>query len=105
MRLGPIFSEKKICCEKRHFALLYYNSEIWHLPTLKTSLKQSLLSASAKALKICCCNYEYNLSFINLHKSCLRATLDEMMHYKLALCLFKLYNTEFNELDLTSIKF
>ena len=34
------------------FSILYYNSEIWQLPTLKTILKQSLLSASAKALRV-----------------------------------------------------
>ena len=34
------------------YSILYYNSEIWHLPTLKPELNQMLLSASAKALKI-----------------------------------------------------
>ena len=57
---------------------------------LKTTLKQSLLSTSAKALKVCCNNYEYDLSFINLHKSCKRATPEELMIYKLSLSLYKL---------------
>ena len=61
----------------------YYNLEIWQLPTLKTTLKQSLLSASATALKVCYSNYEYTLSFINLHKNCLRATPDEMRLIKM----------------------
>ena len=30
------------------YSTLYYNSEIWHLPTLKTTLKQSLLRTSAE---------------------------------------------------------
>ena len=30
------------------YSILYYNSEIWQIPTLKTTLKQSLLSTSAK---------------------------------------------------------
>ena len=30
------------------YSILYYNSEIWHLPTLKTTLKQSLLRTSAE---------------------------------------------------------
>ena len=34
------------------YSILYYNSEIWHLPSLKPELKQSLLSASATALKL-----------------------------------------------------
>ena len=101
------FSKKELLSlvTSNFYSLLYYNSEIWHLPTLKTTLKQSLLSASSKALKICCCNHEYNLSFINLHKSCLRATPDEMMHYKLALSLFKLYNSEFNEFEFVGLNF
>ena len=34
------------------YSILYYNSEIWHLPSLKPTLKQKLLSASARALKV-----------------------------------------------------
>ena len=34
------------------YSILYYNSEIWQLP-VKNVLKQKLLSASAKALKVC----------------------------------------------------
>ena len=49
------------------YSILYYNSKIWHIPTLKATLKQSLLSTSAKALKVCCSSYEYNLSFNDLH--------------------------------------
>ena len=32
------------------YSIMYYNAEIWHLPSLKTSIKQKLLSASAQAL-------------------------------------------------------
>ena len=34
------------------YSVLFYNSEIWHIPTLKPEIKQMLLSASAKALKL-----------------------------------------------------
>ena len=87
------------------YSILYYNSEIWQLPTLKAPLKQSLLSSSAKALKICCNNYEYELSFINLHKSCKRANPEELMLYKMALCLFKLYNMDFNSFEFVGLNF
>ena len=87
------------------YSILYYNSEIWQIPTLKTTLKQSLLSTSAKALKVCCSSYEYNMSFINLHKSCLRATPDEMLTYKLAICLFKVYNVTFNQIEFVGFNF
>ena len=87
------------------YSILYYNSEIWQLPTLKTTLKQSLLSTSAKALKVCCKNYANDLSFINLHKNCKRATPEELMIYKLALSLFKLYNHDFNQLEFVGLNF
>ena len=34
------------------YSILFYNSEIWHLPSLKATLKQKLLSASARALNL-----------------------------------------------------
>ena len=75
------------------YSLLYYNSEIWHLPSLKSTLKQKLLSASAKALKVCWKSPSYYISFDSLHKISKRATPEQLMKYKLALSLHKLYNT------------
>ena len=40
------------------------NSEIWQLPSLKVTLKQKLLSASAKALKVCARLANNDTSFI-----------------------------------------
>ena len=42
---------------------------------------------------------DQNISFINLHKMCERATPEMYMNYKLALCLYKLYNVEFNPIE------
>ena len=73
------------------YSILNYNSEIWQLPSLKVTLKQKLLSASAKALKVCARLADSDISFINLHAMCNRATPIQVMRYKLALCLYKLY--------------
>ena len=43
--------------------------------------------------------------FINLHKSCKRATPEELMMYKMSLCLFKLYNINFNPLEFVGVNF
>ena len=52
-----------------YYSILYYNSEIWHVPSLKTQIKQLILSASAKALKVCMFKPEtYRLSV------CMRST-------------------------------
>ena len=49
------------------YSILYYNSEIWHLPTLKATLKRSIKGASSNALKICTKNYNYIMSYDQLH--------------------------------------
>ena len=72
---------------------------------LYTTLKQKLLSASAKALRACTKVIDYYQSFISLHTICRRATPEMLMKYKLALCLFKLYNESFNSLEFTLLNF
>ena len=84
---------------------MYYNSELWHIPTLKASLKQKLLSASAKALRLCNNYIDYGQSFVNLHKMCNRATPDKILKYKLALSLHKLYNKDFNSIEFAHLNF
>ena len=59
------------------YSILFYNSEVWHLNTLNQSLKNSLLSISAKALKICAKSSDvWMLSYPNLHEMAGRATPD-----------------------------
>ena len=35
------------------YSILHYNSEIWHIHSLKQSIKQKILSSSANVLKAC----------------------------------------------------
>ena len=74
------------------YSILFYNSEIWHLPTLKTNFKQKILSSSARAIKCGLKNYDPEISFLRLHEMARRTTPDNFMHYKLAIALYKLYN-------------
>ena len=76
------------------YLILYYNSEIWHIPTLKATIKIKLLSASAfsKAFRVCTSYIDFGQSFQNLQQMCKRATPEKIMKYKMALCLIKLYN-------------
>ena len=67
------------------YSVLYYNSEIWHLPTLNPHLKQKLLSASANALKVCLTQLPINTSFESIHRLAKRATPNQMSDYKHAL--------------------
>ena len=49
------------------YSKLYYNSEIWLIDNLNPRCKQMLLSASAKALKICMFFPDPELSFLHIH--------------------------------------
>ena len=75
---------------------------------MKERLKTKLLSASAKALKMCMKNYDPFISFENLHAINKRATPNMMLLYKHSIELHKLYNannqsTEWIELNLNQI--
>ena len=87
------------------YSILFYNSEVWHLPNLKAPLKQLLLSASAKALKLSQRTPDPFESFINIHKSCNRASPEQMIIYKHAILLHKLYNTHQPQTDWIELNF
>ena len=87
------------------FSILYYNSEIWHLPTLKTELKQKLISISARAIKTCMYYPDNMISFENIHKMNNRAMPNAVMLYKHAIQLFKIYNAIEYTFDWTILNF
>ena len=97
--------ELRTIITSNYFSVLYYNSEIWHLPSLTLNTKKILMSASAAPLKLCTTLYDQNMSFITLHSITKRATPPQMMKYKLALQLHKLYNNENMSNDWLSLFF
>ena len=74
------------------YSILYYNSEVWHIPKLQPALKQLILSASANALKTTQRNPDLFESFIDKHANCKRATPNQMIIYKHAILAHKIYN-------------
>ena len=76
------------------YSIMYYNSEIWNIPTLHCEAKQKLLSISANALKICTPTYHDRMSHLELHTLNKRATPDQMCVYKQAMVLYKLIETQ-----------
>ena len=74
------------------YSIIYYNSEIWHLPNLSNQLNQQLYAASATALKLCTPEYTWSMSYHELHAINKRATPPQLMKYKLSLQLYKLFN-------------
>ena len=81
------------------YSILYYNSEVLHIPNLKPPLKQLLLSASADELKLSQRSSDIYELYIDVHKSCKRATPNQMITYKHAILLHKLYNVNFPQAD------
>jgi hypothetical protein len=87
------------------YSVLYYNSEVWHLPTLKPQIKQLILSASANALKCSQRKPDPMESFLNIHLEAKRATPEKVMIYKHAILLHKLYNTQCPNLEWVDLHF
>ena len=61
------------------YSVLFYNSEIWHIPSLKNELKKKLTSLSAKAIKTCMYYPDRMISHTNLHKMNNRAMPEAFM--------------------------
>ena len=76
------------------YSVLYYNSEIWHLQSLKTNLKHKLLSTSAKAIKTCVKFCTNDVSFVRLHEMYNRSLPENFLLYRHALLLYKLINSD-----------
>ena len=95
--------EFKALLTSNYYSILYYNSEIWHLPTLSPHLKQKLLSSSANALKLCLTALPPNTSFETIHNLTKWATPLQITIYKHALQLYKLYNTNIMTEDWISL--
>ena len=75
-----------------YYSIMFYNSEVWHLPTLNAKLKHDLFVASAQALKVALHYPDTSLSYSDLHRLAKRATPDMYCKYKCAILLFKTFN-------------
>ena len=92
--------------QKDNSLTLLVTMEIWHIPTLNQSLKNSLRSVSAKAIKLCMkSNDHWLLSHADLHEIAGRALPERMMHYKLALQLHRTFNLQSPTQDWLGINF
>ena len=67
---------------------------LWH-----TAQKKQLFLALALPLKLCTHKYDQLISFTSLHSINKRATPDQMIKYKTALMLYKIYNNELMQFE------
>ena len=75
------------------------------MPTLKYYIKQLLLSASAKALKISQVSPNPMESYVDIHLLCKRALPIQILLCKYALLLHKLYNKQIPQMDWIEVNF
>ena len=87
------------------YSIVYYNSDIWLMPSLKPQLLQQLLSASASALKMISYTYDHSISFDQIHSLLNRATPKMFMAYKHALMLYRIFNDSNQSCDWVSLNF
>ena len=72
------------------YLVLFYNAEIWYLPTLNPPLQTTFIISIA--LTLCTIYYNDHTSFQDLHTLNNRATPNQLMHYKHALLIYELQN-------------
>jgi hypothetical protein len=88
-----------------YYSILYYNAEIWLIPSLTHQAKTHLYSASANPLKMCYPFYDNSISFERLHSITKRPPPDSIIKFKHALLLHKIYNSTEPNKDWTDIFF
>ena len=87
------------------YSILYYNSQIWLLPSLSRPAKQALLSASATPLKLCCKMFHTLMSYIQLHKTINHPTPNDYTKYNHAILLHKIHNNQNHSKDWLDLNF
>ena len=87
------------------YSILYFGSEIWHIPTLNYHCKRMLLSASANALKLCNLYYDPTISYIDLHTLHKRALPTKFCFYRHCLLLYRVFNNSIPEKDWLDLNF
>jgi Golgi nucleoside diphosphatase len=78
--------------KSNYFSILYYNSKVWHLESLKRNIYNKLLSALANAICVALNYPDQFISFTDLHKQVKRATPKVLNLYELFLLLYKTFN-------------
>ena len=68
-----------------YYSILYYNSEVWLLPTLSPQSKQKLISAFAAPLKLTTVNFDRMMSYDSL-PTLPKPTSHPKSNYKLRTC-------------------
>ena len=91
----PYFTKQEMhqLVTSNYYSILFYNSEIWHKPSLHHYCKTQLVAASATGIKLCPGGDVNAISYKDLQVLNKRATPHQLMlWHKYALLLYKLVN-------------
>ena len=72
---------------------LYYGSEVWHIPGRTAAQNKKLKLASANAIRSCDRTLTIFHTHTQIHSISNRALPDQMLNYKHAISMYKLFNT------------
>ena len=86
------------------YSKLYYGSEIWHIPGRTLAQNKKLKLASANAIRACNTDLTIFHTHTEIHSTANRALPDQMLNYKQAISMYKLFNhcqpeTEFLQMN------
>ena len=85
--------EAKTLLTSMFYSKLYYGSEVWHLPSRTQTQNKKLKFASANAIRSCCNSFTIFNTHTQIHKAVNRALPDQMITYKHAITMYKLFKT------------
>ena len=87
------------------YSILYFNCDVWLIPSLKPQLKQQILSASSKALMLSTPNYHNLMSYEQIHAINKRSTPKQILMYKHSILLYKVWNDSLYSKDWIALHF
>ena len=98
-------TELNMLLTSNFYSILYYNCDVWLIPSLKPQLKQQILSASSKALMLSTPNYHNLMSYEQIHAINKRSTPKQILLYKHSILLYKVWNDSLYSKDWIALHF
>ena len=98
-------NNKKTLLTSLFYSKLYYGSEVWHIPGRSMAQNKKLKLASANAIRSCDKSLTIFHTDTQIHSTANRALPDQMLNYKHAISMYKLFNHCQPETEFVQINF
>ena len=106
-RISRFFNkeERTMLITSLFYSKLYYGSEVWHLPERTTAQNKMIKFASANALRIITNEITIYHTHTEIHRMTNRALPDQMIQYKHALMMYKLFRQCTPDVEFINLNF